>query len=160
MSAKAWTKFVVTSFFIGALLLASRAASAAQGDSYRTLEAAAIAALADAEALTLDYEAGGTIYQCGPAYAYMAPVTQRLKVGVAVPVYDLESCALVGMYHTHPKGDAMFSRDDIRGICARHTVGFIKPHGSAVRMFDCRDLSPGGIQIALRGEARVITLEG
>lgn len=158
MSAKFWIKFVLGSLFIGALLLASNAACATALAEYTTLERAAVAALADAEALTADFEAGGTIYQCGTVFAYVAPVTQGRKFGVDVEVYSSAQCVLAGMYHTHPRGDAKFSREDVIGICARHTVGFIKPNNGVIRVFDCRNLSPGGVQAATHGEIRVSKL--
>lgn len=117
--------------------------------AYATLEEAAKAALSDAEALTGDFEAGGTIYQCGDSFAYFAPVTQHKRDHVDVPIYTLETCTLAGMYHTHPKGDARYSVPDIQTACDADTVSFIKPHGGAVRAFDCHGKSFVAKRIAL-----------
>lgn len=134
-----------------AIWLAVLATSAHAGalESYSTLETAAKAALIDAERLTADFEAGGAIYQCGAVYAYIAPVTQNKRGRVDIPVFELGECKLAGLYHTHPEGDSRFSANDVRGICKRQTVGFIKPKGGAVRMFDCRDLEAPAIRAAL-----------
>ena len=127
-------------------------AVAAPLEPYQDLKPAVLAALADAESLAPQFEAGGTIYQCGTAFAYLAPVTQRKKNHVAVEIFASAECSLVAMYHTHPKGDSRFSVDDIRAVCAAKTVSFIKPKGGAVRMFDCRELSIHAQEAALRGE--------
>lgn len=136
------------------------AAEAKAMADYPTLGRAVSAALIEAEALTPDFEAGGTLYQCGTVFAYIGPVTQMRRTGVDVEVYTSATCKLAGMYHTHPRGDAKFSGEDVATICRNHTVGFIKPRNGAIRVFDCTKLSPGGIQAAMRGEAHVTKLEG
>ncbi len=116
---------------------------------YATLQDAARAALLDAEALTGAFEAGGAIYQCGGVFAYVAPVTQRHRDRVDIPVGTADGCALAGTYHTHPKGDGRFSVPDIKAACAADTVAFIKPRGGSVRAFDCRGMSYAAEQTAL-----------
>lgn len=136
-------------------LVASNARAAAL-DSYPTLEDAAKAALSDAEALTSEYEAGGTIYQCGTLFAYMGPTTDGKREGLKVTVYGSDKCKLAALYHTHPKRDARFSVIDINGACALDTVSFIKPHDGKIRMFDCRGKSEAAKRVAA---TRVITGE-
>lgn len=135
---------------IGASVLLALVASNAKAealDSYPTLEAAAKAALNDAEALTSEYEAGGTIYQCGTLFAYMGPTTDGKREGLKVTVYGSDKCKLAALYHTHPRGDSRFSATDVRGVCALDTVSFIKPRGGSVRMFDCHGLSHAAKQV-------------
>lgn len=122
---------------------------------YPTLDAAATAALADAEALTDAYEAGGTIYECHGTFTYVPPVTQNKRTRVDVDTYGAPGCELVAYYHTHPRGDARFSVDDIAGICNAHSIGYLKPRGGPVLMFDCRNLKAGAIQAAMHGNTRV-----
>jgi proteasome lid subunit RPN8/RPN11 len=131
------------------IFFAGSGAAAAPMAPYATVEGAANAALADAEALTGDFEAGGAVYQCGTAYAYLAPVTQSKKDRVDVPVAKSAECQLAALYHTHPKGDARFSAEDVRNVCKLHTVGFILPHGGTVISFDCRALARPAILAAV-----------
>lgn len=136
-------KLIVTGL---ALALAAHA-EALHG--YATLQEAARAALADAEALTPVFEAGGAIYQCGNVYAYIAPVTQHHRDRVDIATGNADGCALAGTYHTHPKGDTRYSDTDIKAACAADTVSFIKPRGGSVRAFDCRGMSYAAKQTAL-----------
>jgi hypothetical protein len=135
--------------YLLALSLLMGWAHASEGQAYQTVESAVIDAMADAEALAPGFEAGGSVYQCGAVYAYKAPVTQRRKVGVAVPVYTIDGCTLAAVYHTHPKGDGAFSADDVRAACALHVLSFIGPHDGAIRVMDCRTLSAGGMRAML-----------
>jgi proteasome lid subunit RPN8/RPN11 len=106
-----------------------------------TLPEAVGRATADAEALTQEYEAGGAVYQCGNVLAYSVPETQHKRDRVAIQVATFaDTCALVALYHTHPKGDARFSRDDIAMACRNNVPSYILPHGGKLRVFDCRQL--------------------
>lgn len=138
-----------------AMLLGIAPAYAAQADTYATLDQAATAALIEAEALTDSYEAGGTIYHCSAGYIYVRPTTDHSKDSLSVSIYTLDGCALAGLYHTHPKGDARYSITDINGACGLHTVSFIKPRGGSVRSFDCTSLSHAAIQVAVSGQRPV-----
>lgn len=107
---------------------------------YPTLESAATAALADAEALTPDFEAGGSLYACGERYVYDAPATSGKRDRVDIATYSYVGCVFAGTYHTHPARRLVFSRDDVASICASGAPGFMKPRGEGVRVFDCRGL--------------------
>jgi proteasome lid subunit RPN8/RPN11 len=103
-----------------------------------TLDTAMEHAMADAETLTAEYEAGGAIYQCGSVYVYSAPQTQRKHDRVAIDVVSFaDTCHVVALYHTHPRGDARFSKADIAASCTLQLPSYIKPHGGALRVFDC-----------------------
>lgn len=98
-------------------------------------------ATADAEALTSTYEAGGAVYACNGTYVYSAPQTQNKRDAVAIEVATFtDTCTLAALYHTHPKGDARFSRADIDTACRNAVPSYILPHGGRLRVFDCMQL--------------------
>lgn len=121
-----------------ALLAVSIYAHSAPLEPYPTLEAAATAALTDAEALTPDFEAGGSLYACASGFVYDAPATSGKREGVDIVTYSYKGCTFAGTYHTHPRKRLVFSTDDIRSTCLLNVPGFMKPREGAVRMFDCR----------------------
>ena len=133
-----------------ALLLGVRAYGQST-EFYQTLDAAADAALSQAEALAPSFEAGGSIYQCEKGYIFPAPETQHSKVRVDVSIYAINGCTLAALYHTHPKGDSKASKHDIQGTCAAKTVSYIRPTGGVTFTFDCRNMSDGAIQAKLLG---------
>lgn len=138
-----------TMYLLALSLLLGLSAHASEGKAYPTVEAAVIDAMIEAAALAPSHEAGGSVYQCGAAYAYKAPVTQHRRTGVDVPVYTIEGCTLAAVYHTHPKGDAAFSAADINAASALHTLSFIGPKDGAIRVLDCRALSGGAVHAML-----------
>lgn len=130
-------------------LLLGVSAHASEGTAYATLDAAVGAAMIEAHTMAPKHEAGGSVYQCGAVYAYKAPVTQHKRTGVDIPVYTLEGCTLAAVYHTHPKGDAMFSVPDIKAACALKTVSYIGPVNGDIRKLDCSALSNGAVYAML-----------
>lgn len=127
---------------------------------FESLTLAAIAALADSEALTPNYEAGAGVYQCGQSYSYTPPVTSNSRIGVNVVTYTVPDCVLVAIVHTHPKGDARFSADDVRAACRSGVPAIIKPRGGIPRVFDCagipavalRDTNTQAFMVLSRGK--------
>ena len=138
----------IRSLFTTAIALLLGLGNAYAGnETYSTVDAAATAALNQAEGMTDKYEAGVAIYQCGRSYSFLPPVTDNNKVRVSIPVFDVDGCAVVALVHTHPKGDARFSPTDIASVCKLKTVGYIKPRGGDIRRFDCATLTAVEVKI-------------
>lgn len=134
----------------------SMVAHSQDAQTFATADEAAVAGLTAAEALSPDFEAGGTIYLCGTRYAVMPPVTSHKRTSVDVTIYASAECKLIALYHTHPKGDARYSVPDIKAACSLHAVSYIKPRNGNVRAFNCMQLSEAAVRIATDG-SRPIT---
>jgi hypothetical protein len=129
------------------LIYACNAGAAPGG--YATAEDAVRAGLETAEALTADFEAGGTIMECDGRFLVMPVTTDGKRTSLAVLVYTIPGCTLAGLFHTHPKRDKLFSAADIAGACALKTRSYMKPRDGTIRVFDCSGMSEAAQRVAL-----------
>lgn len=129
-------------------------AQAAPLAPYADLPTAVAAGLEDAAALAPGFEAGGAVYQCSGSFAYTPVVTDGKRDRVSVPTGAAPGCTLAAVFHTHPKGDARFSTDDVRATCKLHTVAYILPRDGAPVSFDCSTLSPAAVKAVIERTER------
>jgi hypothetical protein len=123
---------------------------------FESLTLAALAALADSEALTPSYEAGTGIYACGQTYRYTPPITSNSRTGVDIVTYRMPGCVLVALVHTHPTGDARFSEADVRGACKLGVPVIMKPRGGIPRVCDCAGIPASALQDTSRHAFRTL----
>lgn len=82
---------------------------------YKTIQGSAIGALEKAALMSLYDEYGGCLYRLGNGYGYTVPVGNG-KIDKFAVQCNIPKGSLVGIYHTHRKGNyrAGFSDNDIK----------------------------------------------